>query len=316
MNTPRILFMGTPEFAVGTLNALVHAGHNVVAVVTAPDRPAGRGRQPKASAIKERALQLGLAVLQPERLKDPEFLADLDVLDASIYIVVAFRMLPEVVWTKPELGTINLHASLLPDYRGAAPINWAVINGETRSGLTTFRIQHEIDTGDILLQEELAIGPEETAGELHDRMMEVGATLMVRTVDGLISGALVPRPQAAQGHLHAAPKIGPDTCRIGFSATAKEVHDLVRGMSPHPGAWCQWTDTGKAPMHFKVLRTKLTNDVVSEPAGTVRIPHGTLHVACGDRWIEALEVQPEGRKRMSAADFVRGIREQGNVVLH
>lgn len=315
MNAPRILFMGTPDFAVGTLNALVQAGHNVVAVVTAPDRPAGRGRQPKASAVKERALELGLPVLQPERLKAPEFLASLDGLDASIYIVVAFRMLPEVVWNKPALGTINLHASLLPDYRGAAPINWAVINGEVRSGVTTFRIQHEIDTGDILLQEQLAIGPDETAGELHDRMMETGAALMVRTVEGLIAGTLKPRPQEMRGQLRSAPKIGPETCHIDFARTAKQVHDLVRGMSPYPGAWCQWTEADKPPTHFKVLCTRPTGNAATDPVGTVRVVDGDLQIACADQWIEALEVQPEGRKRMSAADFVHGLREHGKVVL-
>jgi methionyl-tRNA formyltransferase len=315
MNANRIIFMGTPDFAVGTLNALVKAGHNVVAVVTAPDRPAGRGRQPKASAVKERALELGLPVLQPERLKAPEFLASLDALDASIYIVVAFRMLPEVVWNKPPLGTINLHASLLPNYRGAAPINWAVINGEARSGVTTFRIQHEIDTGDILLQEQLAIGPEVTAGELHDRMMETGAALMVRTVEGLIAGSLVPRPQEKHGQLQSAPKIGPETCHIDFARTAKQVHDLVRGMSPYPGAWCMWTEIDKAPTHFKLLRTKRTERLVTAPIGTVRMDQNELLIACADHWIEALEVQPEGRKRMSAADFMRGMRVHGHVVL-
>jgi methionyl-tRNA formyltransferase len=315
MNANRIIFMGTPDFAVGTLNALVQAGHNVVAVVTAPDRPAGRGRQPKASAVKARAIELDLPVLQPERLKDPGFLTELDDLDATIYIVVAFRMLPEVVWNKPALGTINLHASLLPDYRGAAPINWAVINGEARSGVTTFRIQHEIDTGDILLQEELPIGPEETAGELHDRMMITGAALMVRTVEGLFAGTLLPRPQEVHGQLHTAPKIGPDTCHIDFAGSAKLVHDLVRGMSPYPGAWCQWTEVDKPPTHFKVLRTRTTDTNTTAPTGTVRVVDGKFHIACADQWIEALEVQPEGRKRMSAADFVRGMREQGNVVL-
>jgi methionyl-tRNA formyltransferase len=190
-----------------------------------------------------------------------------------------------------------------------------VINGEVRSGVTTFRIQHEIDTGDILLQEELPIGPEETAGELHDRMMATGAALMVRTVDGLIADTLLPRPQEVQGQLHDAPKIGPETCHIDFARAAKQVHDLVRGMSPYPGAWCQWTEVDKPPMHFKVLRTTLTGTVTTDPTGAVSVVQGKLLMACADQWIEALEVQPEGRKRMSAADFVRGMRDNGNAVL-
>ena len=181
----RIIFMGTPEFAVGTLNALVLARIEVAAVITAPDKPAGRGRQMRGSAVKERALELNIPVLQPPKLKDAAFLDELDQINASLYVVVAFRMLPEAVWNRPEYGTVNLHASLLPDYRGAAPINWAVINGEHTTGVTTFKIQHAIDTGDILLQEPLEIGPDETAGELHDRMMSIGASLMVRTVHGL-----------------------------------------------------------------------------------------------------------------------------------
>lgn len=315
MESTRILFMGTPEFAVGTLDALVNAGHKVVGVVSAPDRPAGRGRQPRASAVKERAVELGLPVLQPERLKDPEFLAALDELDASIYIVVAFRMLPEVVWSKPAMGTINLHASLLPDYRGAAPINWAVINGATRSGITTFRIQHEIDTGDILLQEELSIGPDESAGELHDRMMVKGAALMVRTVKHLIAGDLVPRPQQASGVLHSANKIVPETCHLDFTASAKQVHDLVRGMSPFPGAWCIWEESGRPPMHFKILRSRITGMSGSVAPGTLRLSNDGMLVACADEWLEVLELQPEGKRRMASKDFLRGFRISGDIVL-
>ncbi len=309
MNKARIIFMGTPTFAVATLDALVQAGHSVVAVVTAPDKPAGRGRKPRSSAVKERALALGIPVLQPERLKDPTFLEQLDGFQATIYVVVAFRMLPEVVWAKPSLGTINLHASLLPEYRGAAPINWAVINGEQRTGLTTFLIQHAIDTGDILLQEEVSIGADETAGELHDRMMMIGATLMVRTVDGLIEGSIVPRQQRANGPVHAAPKIDTQTCRLDMNATARAVHDLVRGMSPYPGAWCQWIGPDGGRSHFKILRTNPSNDETDPGTpGTVRIADGRLLLACSDRWIEVLEVQMEGKKRMSSADLIRGLR--------
>lgn len=309
MKEARIIFMGTPTFAVATLDALVKAGHSVVAVVTAPDKPAGRGRKPRSSAVKERALSLGIPLLQPERLKAPAFLEQLDAYQATIQVVVAFRMLPEVVWSKPSLGTINLHASLLPEYRGAAPINWAVINGEQRTGLTTFLIQHAIDTGDILLQEEVSIGADETAGELHDRMMMIGAALMVRTVDGLIEGNIVPRPQRANGPVQAAPKIDPQKCRLDLNASARTVHNLVRGMSPYPGSWCQWIGSDGERSHFKILRTRLSNDVTdSGIPGTVRIVDGRLFLACSDRWIEAMEVQMEGKKRMSSGDLIRGLR--------
>lgn len=308
--------MGTPDFAVASLNALLHNGIDVVGVVTAPDRPAGRGRQLRASPVKERALKAGIPVLQPERLKDPAFHEALDELSATLYIVVAFRMLPEVVWSRPPLGTINLHASLLPDYRGAAPINWAVINGETKSGVTTFLISHQIDTGDILLQEELSIGPDESAGELHDKMMVVGAELIVRTALGLAAGTLEPHAQDAHAARHSAPKIHSDTCRIDFSRPAQQVHDLVRGMSPFPGAWCTWKEADRPPMHFKILRTRITGHSTDSPSGTVELADGKILIACGDGILEALEVQPEGKRRMDASEFVRGIRSSSDIVLH
>src|SRR5436190_5458300 len=303
MNDQRLLFMGTPEFAVGTLNALVEAGLDVAGVVTAPDRPAGRGRQVRSSAVKQRAQELGLALLQPERLKDPGFLDELDRIAASLYVVVAFRMLPEVVWSRPRSGTVNLHASLLPDYRGAAPINWALINGEKRTGVTTFKIRHEIDTGDILLQEELGIGPQETAGELHDRPMVDGADLMVRTVQGLFAGSLSSTPQK-HGAIHAAPKLTPENCRIRWSEGAGAIHDLVRGLSPAPGAWTQWNAPDTPPQHFKILRTHQAELPATARPGTVRIVDHRLLLATGSGWLEALEVQPEGKRRMDAASFV------------
>lgn len=299
----RIVFMGTPGFAVPTLNALVNAGHDVVAVVTAPDRPAGRGRQPRASEVKVRAVELGLPVWQPEKLKDPAFLADLDQAAADLYIVVAFRMLPQEVWARPRLGTVNLHASLLPQYRGAAPINWAVINGEQLSGITTFLIGATIDTGDLLLQEQMTIGPDETAGELHDRMMSAGAGLMVRTVRGLLDNGLQPISQQVPDSLRAAPKLQADTGRIDPALPAKRVHDMVRGMSPYPGAWGQ-LEEGR----LKVLRTAMATAAVQAVPGDVCVQDGKLMLRCGDGWLELLEVQAEGRKRMSGADFVRGLQ--------
>ncbi len=317
MSKNRIIFMGTPEFAVATLDALVRAGIDVAAVITAPDRPAGRGKQLKASAVKLRALELGLRILQPEKLKDPAFHAELDALNASLYVVVAFRMLPELVWNRPALGTVNLHGSLLPAYRGAAPINWAIINGEERTGVTTFKLQHQIDTGDILLKEELGIDPEETAGELHDRMMVIGADLMVRTVKGLFAATLLTEPQQWQ---HAAPpplapKIDTETCHIDPTKTVAAVHDLIRGMSPFPGAWCRlFTEAG--PMHFKILRSRKAPQMstTAEP-GTMLLQEGRIHLACSNGWLEALEVQPEGKRRMGASEFVRGSRLPAEVSL-
>jgi len=300
---------------VGTLDALVEAGFTITAVVTAPDRPAGRGRQLRASAVKQRAIALDLPVLQPERLRDPAFHQELDRHAAPLYVVVAFRMLPEIVWRRPQLGTVNLHASLLPDYRGAAPINWAIINGERISGVTTFLIGDTIDTGDILLQDRMEIGPDETAGELHDRMMRTGALAMVRTANGLFDGTLHSHPQAAHHALHDAPKLVPGNCRIRFEVAARQVHDLVRGLSPLPGAWCEWKGPDRTSQHFKLLRTRTTERSVDAPPGSVRFVDGRMFVACADLWIEAIEVQPEGRKRMSAADLVRGLRDQSGIVL-
>src|SRR5436190_24079 len=232
LNSFRIVFMGTPEFAVASLDALVKAGYNIVGVVTAPDKPAGRGMKLQQSEVKKYALKHKLNVLQPDKLKDPAFLEGLRALKADLQIVVAFRMLPELVWNMPPKGTINLHGSLLPQYRGAAPINWAVINGEKETGVTTFKLKHEIDTGDILLQESFPVGENETAGEVHDRMKEIGAALLVRTVKGLAEGTLKETPQTrsdgdGQIMLKHAPKIFTETCKIDFSKTTAEVHNLI-----------------------------------------------------------------------------------------
>lgn len=315
--TRRIIFMGTPEFAVGTLNALHQAGYDVAAVVTAPDKPAGRGQQLRASAVKQRALELGIPVLQPERLRAPEFIAELDAIHADLYVVVAFRMLPELVWNKPPLGTINLHASLLPQYRGAAPINWAVINGERTTGVTTFTIQHAIDTGDLLLQETIAVGPDETAGELHDRMLASGAALIVRTVAGLFDGTLTPVPQRVPGNatLHAAPKLTHDNTRIDVHAKAQRIHDLVRGLSPFPGAWCRWHAADGSSMHFKVLRTELLKGAPTKAPGTIEAHGGSLVLHCTDGLLRLVEVQAEGRRRVHGDDLLRGLRDTTGITL-
>ena len=309
--------MGTPPFAVATLDALLDAGMDVAAVVTAPDRPAGRGRQMRMSAVKERALQRGIPVLQPERLKDPAFHAALDATGATLQVVVAFRMLPQAVWARPAHGTINLHGSLLPQYRGAAPINWAVMDGQQRTGLTTFLIQQEIDTGDMLLTHEMTIGPEETAGELHDRMMTAGGALMVRTVQGLTAGTIHPRPQhiANDQTLRPAPKLTPENTRIDPARHAQQVHDHIRGLSPHPGAWAIWTEAGRVPQHFKVLRSRLHDGRLDGAAGTVVIEGRKLLLQCIDGRVELSEVQPEGKRRMRAEELLNGLRDATTITL-
>jgi len=309
----RIVFLGTPRFAACTLDALVDAGMNVVGVVTAPDRPAGRGLAMKSPEVKLRALELGLPALQPERLKDPAFLEQLHALKADVQVVVAFRMLPEVVWNAPPLGTINLHASLLPQYRGAAPINWAIINGASESGITTFRLQHAIDTGDELLQERMSIGPEETAGELHDRMMQRGAQLMVRTLEGIFDGTLVAQPQLEVSEMQHAPKLSTAMGRMDPRMSCARVHDLVRGLAPVPGAWCMWSTAGRPTTLMKVYRTRRTAMSDPAPAGTVHADGAALMLRCMDGWIELLDVQPEGRRRMSASEFMRGMQSREGI---
>lgn len=307
-NHLRIVFMGTPEFAVASLDALVKAGCNIVAVVTAPDKAAGRGLHLQQSAVKKYAVEKGLKVLQPEKLKNPEFISELKSLNADLQIVVAFRMLPEVVWSMPPMGSVNLHGSLLPQYRGAAPINWAVINGETETGVTTFKLKHEIDTGDILLQQSFPIGENETAGEVHDRMKEIGAQLLVKTVQQLAAGVLAEKPQTSNQQpatpLKHAPKIFTETCKIDFAKTADEVHNLVRGLSPFPGAFCS--------LNGKTLKIFRTEKEVSNPdiePGQYKTDEKTfLKFACSNGYISVTELQLEGKKKMNIEDFLRGYR--------
>ena len=309
----RIVFMGTPPFAVASLAALVDAGIDVAAVVTAPDKPAGRGNRSRMSAVKEFAMAdpvLQHRILQPPKLKDPEFYAQLDATGASLYVVVAFRMLPEAVWQRPSLGTMNLHGSLLPDYRGAAPINWAVINGEERTGVTTFFIRHEIDTGAMIHREETSIGPDETAGELHDRLMRIGASLIVKSVTGIFTGNVRPVPQNANdAPHHAAPKLTPENCRIDWRADATAVHDHIRGLSPHPGAWSRLVIGDQPSQLFKILRSRVANCSSDGGPGTVIAHEQQLLVRCGIGAIEAQEVQAEGKRRMDTASFLRGLRK-------
>jgi methionyl-tRNA formyltransferase len=303
----KIVFLGTPEFAVAILDKLYRESCQIVGVVTAPDKPAGRGMQLTQSAVKQYALEKGLPVLQPVKLKDPDFLEALKSLDADIQVVVAFRMLPEVVWNMPPLGTINLHASLLPQYRGAAPINWAIINGEHETGITTFTLQHAIDTGDVLMQERISVRDDETAGELHDTMKARGADLVYATLVQYCAGTLQGKPQQdvdASIAYPLAPKIHTADCKIDWSRSAREVFNLIRGLSPYPGAFT-YLD-GKM---LKVFRSTLEAVGEQVVVGT----HDTdgksyLRFAASDGWVYLQEIQLEGKKRMNIADFLRGHR--------
>ena len=303
--------MGTPEFAVASLDALVQAGFHIAGVVTAPDKPAGRGMQLQQSAVKKYALEKGLQVLQPEKLKNPQFIEDLRALDADLQVVVAFRMLPEVVWNMPPMGTINVHGSLLPQYRGAAPINWAIINGEKETGVTTFKLKHEIDTGNILLQQAIPIGDDDTAGEVHDRMKEVGAKLLVKTVMGLLDGSVQEVEQSSiidENLIKHAPKIFTDTCRIDWNKTTDEVHNLVRGLSPYPAAFTRLQ--GKS---LKVYRTEKVDQHTGAIPGTVESDGKSyLQFACSNGYIRITDLQLEGKKRMLVEEFLRGWRASPN----
>ena len=312
----RIVFLGTPEFAVESLDLLVREGFNIVGVVTMPDKPAGRGHRMFESPVKLYAKEHGLKLMQPVKLKDPEFVSELQSLDADLFIVIAFRMLPEVVWQMPRLGTFNLHAALLPRYRGAAPINWAVINGDTETGVTTFFLKHEIDTGDIISQERVEILPTDNVGDVHDKLMHLGATLTLDTVNHILKGDLVTIPQdkllTEGAETSLAPKIFKETCRIDWTLPAVRVHNLVRGLSPYPCAWTELYDAtdneGGAIYNLKVLETRVTDADGSATPGSVISRDGGLIVACGEGAIEILRLQPAGKKAMTAAEFLRGAR--------
>lgn len=306
----RIIYLGTPDFAAESLRALVEGGYNVVAVVTMPDKPAGRGHQLQFSAVKQYALSVGLPVLQPERLKDESFLEELRSYQADLQIVVAFRMLPEVVWNMPRLGTFNLHASLLPQYRGAAPINWAVMNGDKETGATTFMLQHEIDTGNVILQERIAIAEDENVGSVHDRLMVMGAGLVTRTVDAIIDAenrgeALATIPQDNSIELRPAPKIFKDTCVIDFSRTAEQIRNHVRGLSPYPAAWIQDMPASH-PLAEMLKGAKVYKVAVAQQAQQ----KGHIIVPCADGYIDLLELQLPGKKRMDAAALLNGLKNK------
>lgn len=303
----RIIFMGTPEFAVASLAALLQAGEEVVAVVTGPDRPAGRGQKLSQSAVKQFAVEKEIPVLQPEKLKDPEFIEQLRTYKADLQIVVAFRMLPEIIWNMPPKGTVNLHASLLPQYRGAAPINQAIMNGETETGVTTFLLQHEIDTGNVIYSEKVAIGPTDTAGVLHDKLMNVGAQLITKTVRALAEGSVIPIPQEelSTANLHPAPKIFKEDCLIDWNRPTNNVYNHIRGLSPYPAAFTYLHD--KVLKIYAAEKELVTNQQDLPEAGTPLSDGKTyLKFATADGFIQALEVQLEGKRRMHVDEFLRG----------
>ncbi len=308
MSDLRVVFMGTPEFAVTILDKLVQEKMNVVGVVTAPDKPAGRGRKINQSAVKQYAVTNELHVLQPTNLKDSEFVNELQDLNADVFVVVAFRMLPEVVWGMPPKGTINLHASLLPNYRGAAPINWAIINGETESGVTTFFIEKEIDTGKIIEQSKVSIGPDETVGELYERLMHLGADVMHHTLMNLDEGMANAQSQdeLMQADFKPAPKIFKQDCLIEFNMPVQEVHNFCRGLSPYPAAWCKLTDTLKEETKtYKIFGTRMSDKPVDEADAILTDPEGLLF-PCEDFYLIVSEIQPEGKRRMQFKEFLAG----------
>ena len=304
-NRLRIVFMGTPEFAVPILDAILKSQHEVVGVVTVADKPAGRGQQLKESAVKVYAKAHNLPILQPEKLKDENFLSELKDLNAAIFVVVAFRMLPEVVWAMPTKGTFNLHASLLPKYRGAAPINWAIINGETETGVTTFFINQIIDTGSILAQEKIAIPENMTAGELHDELMFLGAKLTVKTLDKIVNNEIhaVPQDEELAKHLPHAPKIFKADCEIDWNQKALSIHNKIRGLSPYPAAWCSLIKNGER-ITFKLFSSSLTNEVPDSKS--LKKGSSGILFPCQDFYISISELQPEGKRRMNYKEFLAG----------
>ena len=305
MEALRIIFMGTPEFAVGILDNILQNNYKVVAVITAPDRPAGRGQKIKFSAVKEFAMQKDLPILQPTNLKDEEFLAELQSYNANLQIVVAFRMLPELVWKMPSLGTFNLHASLLPQYRGAAPINWALINGDKTTGVTTFFIDNKIDTGAVILSKSLAIKENENAGELHDRLMLLGSVAVVKTLNLLENEKVTPVIQPLKGDLKTAYKLNKENTRIDWNQSAETVHNLVRGLSPYPVAWTKFED-GTKEYDVKIYETRISEDVSEGKAGEIKTDKKSMFIKTLDKWLEISSIQFPGKKRMEVESLLNG----------
>lgn len=309
----RIVFMGTPEFAVPSLRALVAGGYNVVGVVTTPDKPAGRGQKLHQSEVKRAALELGLPVLQPEKLKDPAFVEAMEALRPDLGIVIAFRMLPEVVWAMPRLGTFNLHASLLPQYRGAAPINWAIINGETQTGVTTFLLNHEIDKGGIIGRVQVPIRPEDNVGTLYEKLMTTGTALVTETVDRIAAGDVQPIEQQHidEATLRPAPKIFKEDCRIDWTLEGRRIVDFVRGLAPYPAAWTEmYRESGEEPQSAKIFSAAFEAAAHGEACGSVQSDgRNFVRVACADGWITLTELQIAGKKRLPVRELLLGWRD-------
>jgi methionyl-tRNA formyltransferase len=306
----KILFYGTPDFAVGSLEALVNAGFNIIGVVTAPDKPQGRGRQLAGSAVKQYAEAKGIPVLQPTNLKSAEFSAQLKEFNPDLQIIVAFRMLPESVWAYPRLGTFNLHASLLPAYRGAAPINWAIINGEAKTGVTTFFLQHEIDTGNILFQQEVEITDDDNAGSLHDKLREIGSKLVVKTVEAIATEQVNPLPQSEEGLHLKAPKLFKEHGKIDWNQPGKNIKNLVRGLSPYPAAWAVMD--GK---NLKIFEVKTEVGIPLLSPGSIMTDYKTFFkIACSDGWVYLTDIQLEGKKRMGVKEFLLGNKPSADMM--
>lgn len=308
----RIVYMGTPEFAVEPLRCLVEGGYNVVGVITMPDKPAGRGHKVQFSPVKQYVLEHDLPLLQPEKLKDETFVGALRAWNADLQIVVAFRMLPEVVWNMPRLGTFNLHASLLPQYRGAAPINWAVINGDTETGITTFFLKHEIDTGEVIQQVRVPIADTDNVGIVHDKLMMLGGRLVTETVDAILADAVRPVPQEEMvvvGELRPAPKIFKDTCRIDWSRPVKRIYDFIRGLSPYPAAWTELVQPDGTVVVLKIFETEKIYQEHQLQSGTVLTDNKNyLHIAVPEGFIKVLALQLPGKKRLKTDELLRGFR--------
>lgn len=314
MRDLRIIFMGTPEFATAILAKIISEGHKVVGVITAPDRPAGRGRQLQESDVKKYAVSKGLTVLQPTNLKNEDFLSELKALNANLHVVVAFRMLPKAVWDMPEYGTFNLHASLLPDYRGAAPINWAIINGETETGATTFFIDDKIDTGEIILQEKTAITENDTAGTLHDRLMYLGADLVVKTVQDIEKGSVKTVMQKNTVSLKIAHKIHRETCKIDWSASLETIHNKIRGLTPYPTAWTTLVN-GEEKISLKIYAASKEKTPHNEHTGKVLVDNKMLKIAVENGFIHLLEIQLPGKRKMKTQDLLNGFNFEENAMV-
>jgi methionyl-tRNA formyltransferase len=312
----RIIFMGTPDFAVASLKALIDGGYNVVGVITAPDKLAGRGKKLNESAVKKYSVENKLNVLQPEKLKNPEFLEELKLLKADLQVIVAFRMLPEVVWNMPKLGTFNLHGSLLPQYRGAAPLNWAVINGETKTGVTTFLLDQKIDTGKILFKKEIEIGENDTVGDIHNQLMEIGANLVVETVDAIADGNYQAVSQSEimdETEIKHAPKIFKEDCKIDWTKNSESIRNLIRGLSPYPATWTNLVhkESGKE-IQTKIFFAEKIDLIENTKAGTIKTNGKTfIQVVCGKGWLQITDLQIAGKKRMKVEDFLRGFQQIG-----